>query len=64
MNDYIILLRNSIGALHWTGEGTNAGEAFERFIYESPTFDPAEKRDDFTILQVTRDELIAVEALG
>jgi hypothetical protein len=63
MNDYIILLHNSIDALQWTGEAANEDEAFEKFVYESPTFDPAwEKRNDFTILQVTRDERLAVEA--
>jgi hypothetical protein len=50
MSDYIILLRNSIDALQSTGEATNADEAFEKFISESPTFGPAvEKREDFTI---------------
>ena len=63
MNEYIILLHNSIDALQWTGEAANPDEAFEKFISESPTFDLAvEKREEFTILQVTRDERLAVEA--
>ena len=63
MNNYIILLHNNIGALQWTGEAANEEEAYEKFACGSLTFDhSSEKRNDFTILQVTRDERVAVEA--
>jgi hypothetical protein len=67
MKDYIILLQADLrlDALQWVGEAANEDEAYDKFVSEESTFDSTwEKREDFSIIQVTRRERLTIEAFG